>query len=228
MFLLPWRRRWPGGPRSSLMSRFAASSPVRPSACPRGMLCRSSGHCWRGAKTRATSTCRSCSGGRSKRRSRPTQRPCWRCFEDRAIWDLPIVRATDRRAADAAVRRGGEQAGPDQLRAAFGDGAGAGSHQAADGGVRGGRRGPVADGASRRAGRSPGQVQRSVGDTRPASGQARGDFGSAARAVRRFGPTAPNSFSFFKSWARCAGRRASRLCCGSPASRPTTRCDRPP
>ena len=36
-FARRWRRRWPAAPRSSRMSRSAASSPARRSACPRGM-----------------------------------------------------------------------------------------------------------------------------------------------------------------------------------------------
>ena len=104
-------------------------------------------------------------------------------FRDRAIWDLPIVRTTDRGTADAAVRRGGNPAGPDRLRPAAGDGAGPGPHQAADGGVRGGLRRPGADRATARAGRGPGEVQRAVGHVGPASGQARGPRREALRLL---------------------------------------------
>ena len=56
-------------------------------------------------------------------------------FEDRAIWDLPITRATIAEPADAAVRRGRARSRSDPLRPAFGTGAGARSYEAIDGGV---------------------------------------------------------------------------------------------
>ena len=40
------------------------------------------------------------------------------------------------------------------------------------------------------------------------------------------GPIAAGSSSSFRFWAKCAGLRASRSCSGSPATRPTTRCER--
>ena len=176
MFLQPWRRRWRGAPRSSRMSRFAASSPVRPGGCPRAMLCRSC----RALLARSEDAARyplaalAVVGPRSEGRDRPRGR----AGTLSGPRDLgPADRAGDRRGtADAAVRRGGDQAGPDELCAAAGDGAGAGPHQAADGGVRGGRRRPGPGGAAAGAGRSPGQIQRAIGHARPASGQARGNL----------------------------------------------------
>ena len=56
----------------------------------------------------------------------------------------------DHGAADAPVRRGRDQAGPDALRPAAGPGARARARQAPDGGLRGGLRRPVAGRACRR------------------------------------------------------------------------------
>ena len=136
---------------------------------------------------RTTSTCRSCSGGPSKRRSRPIPRRCWRSSRTARSG---TCRSCGRPIAERLMRRfaaAGTQAGPDRLRAAAGAGTGPGPRQAADGGVRGGLRRPVAGRAAAGAGRGPGQVQRTVGHARPASGQARGDLRSPARAGRRAG-----------------------------------------
>ena len=67
------------------------------------------------ARTPATSTSRSCSGGRSRRRSRPTPRPCWRSSRTGRSGTCRSCGRTDRGAADAAVRRGRDAAGPGRV-----------------------------------------------------------------------------------------------------------------
>ena len=108
------------------------------------MLCRSCGHCWRGARIADDIHLPLLLWWAIEAKVATDPEAVLALFQDRATWDLPIVRTT---IAERLMRRfaaAGARRDLTNLRPALGDGAGAGSHQATDGGVRGGRRGPVA------------------------------------------------------------------------------------
>ena len=100
----PWPRSWPDAPRVEpdveVRSQLACSAKRLPAREALPIVARLAG-ARRGCPT--TSTCRSCSGGRSRRRPTTDPEAVLALFQDRAIWDLPIVRDTIDGAADAAT-----------------------------------------------------------------------------------------------------------------------------
>ena len=111
-----WRRRWPAAPRSSRMSRSAASSPARRSGCPRAMRCRSSGHLLateRGSPDDIHMPLLLWWAIEAKVATDPEA--VLALFEDRAALGPADRASDDRGAADAAVRRGGDPAGPGSI-----------------------------------------------------------------------------------------------------------------
>ena len=148
-------------------------------------------------------------------------------FEDRAVWDLPIVRDDRRGAADAAVRRGGDAAGPDRCARLLALAPGpdhvkrlmAGFEAAYAGRSLAGLPPELADALARYSGQSLTLGLRRASPRRSPK---------PCDCWPTNEPIAPSSSSSSRSWARSAGRRAFRSCCGSPASRPTTPSGPPP
>ena len=142
-------------PDVEVRSQLACSAKRLPA---RDALADRAGPCWLAVRMSATSTFRSCSGGRSRPRSPPTLSSCWRFSRIARSGACPSSR---QRSLERLMRRfaaAGTRQDLSYCARLLALAPGPGARQAADGGFRVGLRRPAARRAAARAGRCPREI----------------------------------------------------------------------